>query len=413
VTELLAAPPAPEPTQHPLSKRWARDREDFVARHPAAARRLRWLMARPAVVLLPWAGLVAGLLGADNPGGDASWFREAGLSMLGPEVLDVFAAPGVQMGPVYLLFIGVLTTAVDAVGLPVLFTVAAVQAIGIAWFALFTTRRWAVELGAAPLRAQWGVVAPMAFGGLLAESIGNGHPEEIFLGLLFANIALMAQRGAGARVGALVGLATGIKLWGLLAAPVLLVGRAPRTIMWRVVAALAVALAFYLPFFLFGEVNTFSFRWGNTSTPLSMLAHEWGLSDWGMRLIQGGAVAVVGSAVAWRRRGSGLAVVLTIIAVRLVLDPLLMTYYPGPFIAVALIWLWTWPTGVRQVWQVLASLAVPLTIVLPYLTHGPARAWTTQAAYLAVTIAVLWRERREGGREGAGERRGLPDAATL
>src|SRR5665811_108757 len=112
-----------------------------------------------------------GLLGADNPGGDASWFREAGLSMLGPEVLDVFAAPGVQMGPVYLLFIGVLTTAVDAVGLPVLFTVAAVQAIGIAWFALFTTRRWAVELGAAPLRAQWGVVAPVSYTHLTLPTI--------------------------------------------------------------------------------------------------------------------------------------------------------------------------------------------------------------------------------------------------
>src|SRR5665648_611306 len=182
-----------------LMERLAGEWSALGARRPALVRRLRWLRDHPAAVLLPWAGLMAGLLGADNPGGDAQWFRDAGLSMFGPDVFDVFSTPGLQMGPLYLLFVGMLAAAVRVVGLPVLLTVAAVQSMGIAWFALFTARRWAAQLDASPRRAQWGVVAPMVFGGLLAESIGNGHPEEVFLGLLFANAALWAQQGRLAR----------------------------------------------------------------------------------------------------------------------------------------------------------------------------------------------------------------------
>lgn len=376
-----------------LMERLAGEWSALGARRPALVRRLRWLGDHPAAVLLPWAGLMAGLLGADNPGGDAQWFRQAGLSMFGPDVFDVFSTPGLQMGPLYLLFVGMLAAAVQVVGLPVLFTVAAVQSMGIAWFALFTARRWAAELGADPRRAQWGVVAPMVFGGLLEESIGNGHPEEVLLGLLLANAALWAQQGKLTRPGALIGLATGIKLWGLLGAPILLIGRRPRVVVIGALSIILIAVACYAPFFLLGDVNTFDFAWGTTRTPVSFVTTAWGWSDWALRLVQGAVVALAGCLVAWRRSGTALVVVLAIIATRLVLDPLFLTYYPGPFIVVALLWVWTSPVSIRMPWPVVASAAVPLTVVLPYVLAMVPMTIAAHAAFIAVTVAVLLRER--------------------
>lgn len=408
MTKVAVRGRAADPVRHGLREPWAQEWEAFAARRPAVVRRLRWLSTHPGVVLLPWAGLMAGLLGADNPGGDAQWFRDAGLSMFGPDVFDVFSTPGLQMGPLYLLFVGMLAAAVRVVGLPVLFTVAAVQSMGIAWFALFTARRWAAELGADLRRAQWGVVAPMVFGGLLAESIGSGHPEEVFLGLLFANAALFAQQGKLARPGVLIGLATGIKLWGLLGAPILLIGRRPRVVVVGALSIVAIAVACYAPFFLLGEVNTFDFTWGTTRTPVSFVTAAWGWSDWALRLVQGAAVALVGCLVAWRRSGTALVVVLMIIATRLVLDPLFLTYYPGPFIVVALLWVWTSPVRMPMPWPVVASAAVPLTVVLPYVLPMMATTIASHAAIVAVVVAVLARERVDahvrGSRRSTGAR---------
>ena len=372
---------------------WSRERTSLTADHPTLVRRSRWLYLRPAVLLLPMAAVIPGFLGAVIPDGDAGWFRQAGQSMLGPEPFDVFSSSGLQVGPLYLLFIGLLTTAVEAVGLPMLFTVAALQSLGIAWFALVTVRRWGVELGADVPRAQWGVVAPMVFGGLLAESIGNGHPEEVFLGLLLANAALMAQQGRLARPGALIGLATGIKLWGLLGAPILLIGRRPRALVVGGLSILAIVVACYVPFFLLGEVNTFDFAWSSMGAPLAFLAAIAGLTDWQLRIVQGAVTVAVGALVAIRRSGSGLAVVLTIICVRLVLDPLLQTYYSGPFIVVGLMWLWTLKRGPSVPWRVVASLAVPVTIVLPYLILRTPRVMLAHAAFILITVGVLVWER--------------------
>ena len=373
-----------------------REKSLLVAEHPAVDRLVRWAWARPAALLLPLAFVVIGSLGAVIPDGDAGWFREAGRGMLGPNFWNVFIQPGLQIGPLYLLALGGAAAAVDAVGLPVLFTLAALQAVLVTWLGLVTARRFANHTGARALSAQWALGLALVLGGLLAESIGNGHPEEIALGLLLANAALDAGRGRRGSVGLLVGLAAGFKLWGILGIPVVLVGRRQRAVWVRGLLAGAVVLLCYAPFFVWGEVNTFRFTWGmsNAGSTLAQLGSWLGASDWTLRVIQGAAAMLVGCAVAVRRSGSGLTIVICVIAARLLLDPLMMSYYPGPLVVLVLLWVWTNPGTCASWWRFAVLAAVPVVVLVPYLIPLQAIKGMWTVAMIVVPLAIVRTERR-------------------
>lgn len=374
-----------------------REKERLRAEHPRLDRAVRAVWARPAGVLLPLAFVVLGCLGAVIPHGDARWFRRAGASMLTPSVWDVFAEAGLQIGPAYLLLLGLASLAVRLMHLPELFVLAGAQAALVTWLALVTARRVALHAGARHLPVQWAVGTCLVLGGLLAESIGNGHPEEIVLGLLFVLTALAAVQGHGVRVGVLVALATGLKLWGVLGSPVALLGRNLRQVLVAGTVALALTALTYLPFHLWGEVNTFSFSWGVAgSSPLGRLA-ALGMSDWALRVVQGAACVVVGCVVSLRRHGSPLTAVLCILCARLLLDPLRLTYYSGPVVVVALLWAWTSGSPAVRRWRLAATAFVPLLVVLPYLISRAVVMDVSSLLLVALPVAVLWIERRTRG----------------
>jgi hypothetical protein len=381
-----------------------REKALLVVEHPAVDRLVRWVWARPAALLLPLAFVIMGSLGAVIPDGDAGWFREAGRGMLGANFWNVFSQPGLQIGPLYLIALGSAAAAVDAVGLPVLFTLAGLQAALVAWLGLVTARRFADHTGASKLPAQWAVGLALVLGGLLAESIGNGHPEEIALGLILANAALDAGRGRRSSVGLLVGLAGGLKLWGVLGIPVVLIGRRPRDIWVRGLVTATFVLLCYGPFFLWGEVKTFTFTWGmsNAGSTLAQLGSWLGASDWTLRVIQGAAAILVGCAVAVRRSGSGLAIVICVIATRLLLDPLLMSYYPGPLVVLVLLWAWTDHSTRASRWRFIALAAVPVLVLVPYLIPLEALKGMWTVAMIVVPLAILRTERRAARRAPGG-----------
>ncbi|GEA88800.1 glycosyltransferase 87 family protein [Cellulomonas cellasea] len=385
--------PGPETSSSPtwLERETARLHTDS----PRLAAGLQHLAERPALVLLPLAVVILGTLGAVVPGGDAEWFRIAGLSMLGPRLLDVFGAPGLQIGPLYLLSLGAATAATDWLPEPSMrFVLAAGQGALVLAYALAVTRRAASATGARALPAQWAVGLALVLGGLLAESVGNGHPEEILLGLLLAHAALEAARARPRTVGVLLALAVAVKIWGVLGAPVALVGRRPRTVVVAGAVGGLLAALVYGPFFLWGDVQTFSFSWGIPQE--TVLARVVGpeASDWGLRVAQAGVAVATGAAVALRRAGSPLTVVLAVIGTRLLLDPLFLTYYAGPFLVVALLWAWTSNARPGPALRAACWSLVPTTVLVPYLLDRTVSLVTLRLVVVVVAVVALILDRR-------------------
>lgn len=375
-------------TAERLGAWWSRERLAVTEGTGRGVSAVRWVAARPVAVLLPVAALFPGLFGAAIPDGDAGWFREAGLSMLGSDVLDVFSSSGLQIGPLYLLLVGLLAATCELLGLPVLFTVAAVQSTALAAYAMHLSGRWAKELGTSARRARWGVVGPLVLLGPLAESIGNGHPEELLLGLMLAHLVLLARARRAHVMGLLLGLMVGLKLWGVLAAPVVLLARRWRVLVVAGSWAAGLAGVVYLPFALGGEMNTFAFSWGARLAPFGIELQGAWLSGWGFRIVQAAAVVAVASLVAARWPGTGLGTALTIVAARIVLDPMLQMYYTIPFLVLALLWVWTAPHA-SLLWAAASWPGVLVAMVGPYLVPGTLRIAVTHVALVGITAVIV------------------------
>ncbi|WP_258723178.1 glycosyltransferase 87 family protein [Cellulomonas sp. NS3] len=381
-------PDAAGPGSRWLAREWDRLREQRPGQHRA----LRRLWERPGLVLIPLAAVVCGLIGTSVPGGDPAWFARAGRSMLGAGFWDVFADPGLQIGPLYLLGTGVAVAGLDALALPRLFVLGAVQGAGLTWLTLRAVRTFTP--GSA-LAARWAIGSAFVVGGLLAEAVGAGHPEDVLVALVLAHAAHAASRGARVRAGVLVGVAAALKLWGVLGVPVLLVRRRPGDVMLGGSAALLTVLVAYVPFVVWGEVNTFEFHWSvSPDSTLGLLGPGLEPPGWSLRLLQGGAVVLAGSLAASRRHGSVLGVVVVVVAVRLLLDPLRLTYYSGPLLVALLLWLWSSPTGLARRLRTPLTLATPLLVLGPYVVLGASGAVVSTVLLLAAPAAVLLSERR-------------------
>ncbi|MGW6130580.1 hypothetical protein ACWFNE_11195 [Cellulomonas sp. NPDC055163] len=346
---------------------FARELADLAEARPRTHRVLRRVWRNPVAILVPLAAVVLGLVGAGSPEGDAEWFRRAGTGMVGPGLWDVFADAGLQIGPLVLLPVGLVTVAAEALGASGPLVGSALQGALVTWVALVAVLHATRATGVPALPAQWSVASVLAFGGPLADAVAMGHTEEILIGLLLVLAACAAQGGHGRRTGALLGVAACLKLWGALGAPVALVGRRPRVLVTAGVVAGLVVLVCYVPFFAWGEVNTFEFSWVASNRPgLREVVGE-GPSDWALRVAQGAASVVVGCCVALRRSGSAVTVVLCTMSMRLLLDPLIMPYYIGPLLAVGLVWVWASPLRRVRTVAWVATLLVPAHVLLPYL----------------------------------------------
>ncbi|NKY38392.1 glycosyltransferase 87 family protein [Cellulomonas septica] len=392
----LQDPPLVDASPEPDGTTWlARETSRLQEARPRLWVALRAVWQRPVLGVVLLAAVTCGALGAVIPDGDAGWFRSAGSTMLGPDVLDVFADGGLQIGPLYLLVLGLATRALDLVGVSPLAPLAAVQAAAIAWFAMWTTRRAARLTGAPVLPAQWAVGLVLSLGGFLAEGIGNGHPEEILIGLVLANAALSAAAGRHVVAALLVGVATGVKQWGLLGGPVVLLGRRVGGTLLGALTAAGVTAALYLPFLLGGDVRTFDMSWGFRNGSLLGYVAGWvGESEWAMRVVQGGIAGLLGALVALRRRGSPLLVVVVVVAARLLLDPMRLTYYAGPLVAVLLVWAWTSDVALVRRWRLVGSLVAPAVVLAPYLLPTTVLWRTGDLLLVAVPVLALVLDRR-------------------
>lgn len=345
----------------------------------------------PGIVLLAAAaavGVTGALLRQD---GDQVRFRAAGLGMIGPGFLHVFSDSWLQIGPLYLLGLGLIArlgALLNLSGTTIGALSGAIQALLCTAVALAATRAAARATGASVAVAQWAVGGVVVFGGLLGDGVVAGHPEELILGFM---LALAAARAISARTGrstVLVVLASGVKQWAVTTGGMLLAsGRRRSALLWSAACVAGVA-AVYAPFSLWGDAHTLSMSWsfprGSWLDALPV-SHD----GWTFRALQGGIAGLAGVAVGLRRRGSPFAPAIVAIAVRLLLDPLRLTYYWGALVAVTLTWAWTSPANAvrrSRLPLTLAALALTWCDLVPY---GPWWHGETVAAIALIGFVVV------------------------
>jgi len=80
--------------------------------------------------------------------------------------------------------------------------------------------------------------------------------------------------------------------------------------------------------------------------------------------------------------------VIVAIAVRLLLDPLRLTYYSGPLVALVAAWAWT--TSARPVvrWRLPLTVLAPVIVIAPYLVPRDT-AWLGGTVLLVLTIVAV------------------------
>jgi hypothetical protein len=277
---------------------------------------LAWLLP------LGMAALVAAF-GTRDPA-DLPYFVHTARTLLSAHWADTFADPSVQVGPLFLLFVGLG----DRLG-GLDFLAYAIE-VGVAGLVVFVVGR-AVRGRPHRVAAQTAAGLAAVALGLSADAYGYGHPAQVVVPLLWILAALDAREGRTARSGALLGLSAGLELWGVLGAPVLLLARGRRRALSALATQAAVVAAVYLPFVIAGNFRMFDYRWKVEGWTLVHFMLEPG-SDfpWTLRLLQGAAVLAVGSALALSLRRSERAVwvvPLGIVAVRVLLDPTDYSWY--------------------------------------------------------------------------------------
>jgi hypothetical protein len=263
-------------------------------------------------------GLVAAVALLAHPGdtGDLAFFVHTSEKLFW-DWPGLFADPSVQVGPLQLFLFrlgelaGVLAVLVQ-LGTAALLWVTAGR--------LLTDQR--VRFGAC--------IAAVALG-LTYGAYQDGHPAQVVVPLLWVLAACDAREGRVVRAGVLVGLSAGFEVWGLLGAVVFVLAPRVRAAVTGFAVQAGVSTALFLPFVAAGEFRMLDYRWRvNGDTLLGLVVEPGSSFTWSMRLVQGLFALAAGAGVAWALRRSLHAVwlaPLTVVAVRLVFDPVRYPWY--------------------------------------------------------------------------------------
>jgi hypothetical protein len=277
--------------------------------------------------LLAWilplsvAALVAAL-GTRDPA-DLPYFAHAARTLLSADWADTFADPTLQVGPLQLLVVA-LGDRLGGMG-----ALDYVIGLGLTALAVLTAGRL---LRGRKQRAGWQLLAGLAVVllGLTAEAYSYGHPAQVAIPLIWVLAAIDARDGRTIRAGILLGLAAGFEVWALLGASLLLLAPA-RLIVRGFAVQMAVTVALFTPFVLAGDFRMFDYSWRVEGwTLVRFLVPAGSEFPWGLRLLQGACALGVGAGLAFalRRTERALwAVPLGIVAVRMLLDPTLYSWY--------------------------------------------------------------------------------------
>jgi hypothetical protein len=277
---------------------------------------LAWLLPLGA------AALVAAL-GTRDPA-DLPYFAHAARTLVSGNWADTFADPSLQVGPLQLLVVA-LGDRLGGMG-----ALDYVIGLGLTALAVLTAGRL---FRGRPHGAAW----QLAFGlsvvllGLTAEAYSYGHPAQVAIPLVWVLVAIDARDGRTLRAGALLGLGAGFEVWAVLGAPLLLLAPVARLVLRGFAVQVVITTALFAPFVLAGDFRMFDYSWRVEGwTIVRFLVPAGSEFPWGLRLLQGLCALAVGAGLAFalrRTERAFWAVPLGIVAVRILLDPTLYSWY--------------------------------------------------------------------------------------
>jgi hypothetical protein len=284
---------------------------------------------RLAVWLLPVLAASALAL-AVTPGdtGDLGYFVHASERLFSSRWADTYADPNLQVGPLQLILFGAADLLGGALGVSTTRLIAVAVGAGIAALFVVVARRLVAPRNDRVVLLAAGL-APVALG-LTFDAFRDGHPAQVVVPLLWVLAGLDARAGRACRAGALVGLAAGFELWGLLGAAVLVAAPRAAQSLRAAGGALLVAAVLFAPFVL-SDFAMFEYRWVvNGDTPLSVVVDPGTEFTWPLRMLQGAAALLAGGALTWRLRRTTAALwagPLAVVTTRIALDPVRYPWY--------------------------------------------------------------------------------------
>ena len=248
--------------------------------------------------------------------GDLLYFVHRGEQLLSARWASLYADRELQSGPLQLALAGVARRT-DVL--------AFVVEVGVAALLVFV-------LGRLGVAARWRLLAGLAavVAGLTHGAFVEGHPAEAITPLLWVLAATDARRGRTVRAGAILGLSTGLELWGFLGAPVLLLSPRLRDAIRGLGVQSVVLFAQLAPFLASGHFRMFEYRWHVAPGTLLGLVLPAGTHfGWPLRLAQASVACGIGALLARRIRGKhGVWLVpLGVVLARIALDPLAYGWY--------------------------------------------------------------------------------------
>lgn len=307
---------------------------DSARRHPRIATFLRTIV-RYRLWIIGAAALAMAIV--DGRGSfeiqDPQLFIDAGKKLFSGDALNVFADETVQEGPLGLLFWGVIGQIAALVNVDPRMVAALVVYPGFTFAVVYLIRHTFRDLNRPSEDLEFFATAIVLFAGLAWTMLSTGHIAEGVIPLLWFQAARDARRGRLNRAALLIALSAGLKLWGILGIPILLLNP---VFDWRKLIragaiTAGVAALFYAPFVFVGEYNSLDYQWDIADSSLiHKLFPDSDTFTWQMRAAQSGIVVALGSALALFGRGrlhALWAVPLAIIATKLLLDPIVFEYY--------------------------------------------------------------------------------------
>lgn len=307
---------------------------EFSSKHPSLVDLWRLLGRHPYIVLALF-GLIPGIaLGLNRSlGGDLTAFRESGLNILSGKWSKAYDDAFVQVGPLYLILVACVTELARLVriempfAMSLLIWVVSPVATVFALRRLFQSRKLSLSTS---LLLYIGVV--VILGGVKLTQTWL-FLDEVLTGILWLLAGADAKESRGWRAGLLLGISAGIKSWGIIGAPILLMSSRRRGSLegWVVQGSLFVAM--YVPFILLGA-ETMKQTWPIASyAPIHRLLGLEGNFTWEMRFAQAAAAGLAGAVFTFFFRRTAAVVwaaPAVIIAVKVVLDPSVAGHYWQP-----------------------------------------------------------------------------------
>jgi hypothetical protein len=266
-----------------------------------------------AILRYRWPILLIASLGAallevhtTGPSSDGPYFATAGRALIGANGLHVYAAKGLQAGPLQVGGFGLLARLTALLHLPEDSTYAVISTLASTVVLVAGVRALRRHVGLPASATAELLTGVLSVGWLMSTEVyTSGHPAELVIPALWIAAAVLATDDRTVLAGAVIGLGAGFETWAVLGVPVLLLSGRVLTAVRGAAAMVAVAAAIYLPFVIVGPFRMGKAVWGVWSGSLiHALDPALTTFPWSARLAQSAVVVLFGTIAWWVSRRS-------------------------------------------------------------------------------------------------------------